>query len=406
MPHPQQAPTSVQRLLEDLIALPTTRGHERMGMTYLQEAMRAFTDRSTLVPVDDSIRNDPHYAFPLPDLRYTRTVNLEGVIEGTGQAPPIVFNTHMDVVPGSEGQENAFTPLARDGLVFGRGSCDAKGQIATLFALAKLIRQSGAPPMDVIFHVVVEEENGGNGTLAMVRRGVRAQAAVVLEPSDLRIFAAVRGAVWFRLRTSGRAGHSGNPGPRISALDQAIEAMAVLRAYHDTLLERGRGFALFDEYEDPMPITFGECTAGTWPASVPSEAIVKGVLGFLPHVDKATVQKEMRDAVAACEDEWLREHTELTFPMLNNDGYVLSADHPLVAALAESARTCRVPTGVTAMTASCDAWLYNNLAEIPTVVFGPGSLAHAHSSDEHVRMSDIMNAAHILHDLVMRGGDR
>lgn len=398
------SPPSASALLEDLVAIPTTRGREREGMTVLQEAMAHVVDVARLVPVDDSIRDDPRYAFPLPDQRYTDTVNLECVIKGTGDAAPILFNTHMDVVPASEGQEDAFTAVWRGGTVYGRGACDAKGQIATLYALAHMVRVSGPPPMDLTFHVVVEEENGGNGTLAMVRRGIDAQAAIVLEPSDLAIYAAVRGAVWFRLRTTGRAGHSGSQQVRISALDQAIEAMRILRDYHDRLLKRSRGLTLFDEYDDPMPITFGQCIAGAWPASVPSEAIVTGVFGFLPNVDQEVVQAEMRAALRTSEDAWLREHAELSFPMLNNDGYALAAGHPLVAALSESARACDVAKGVGAMTASCDAWLYNNIAGIPTVVFGPGSLANAHGKDEHLRMDDVMVAARVLHDLVMRRG--
>lgn len=395
-------PGSVRRLLEELVAIPTTRGNERNGMTHLQRAMEPVVDRATLVPVDDGIREDPRYAFPLAGHRYTDTVNLECVIRGTGQAPPVVFNTHMDVVPASIGQDGAFTPVVRDGKLFGRGACDAKGQIATLYALATLLREAGTPPpMDLMFHVVIEEENGGNGTLAMVRRGLEAQAAVVLEPSDLAIFAAVRGAVWFRLRTVGRAGHSGSQQPRISALDQAIEAMGILRAYHDDLLRRGRGNALFDAFDDPMPITFGECHAGTWPASVPSEAVVTGVLGFLPNADQVGVQKEMREALLSSGDEWLREHAELTFPMLNNDGFALPETHPLVTALREAAGAYGIQPEVSAMTASCDAWLYNNIAGIPTVVFGPGSLASAHGKDEHIALNDVMTAAHVLYDLVM-----
>lgn len=403
MPDEPPLPLPVRHVLDELIAIPTTRGAERDGMVRLREAMGAVVDRADLVPVDDSIRDDPRYAFPLPGHRYTDTVNLECVIEGTGQAPPIVLNTHMDVVPASEGQDDAFTPVERAGAVYGRGACDAKGQIATLYALAMLVREHGRPPGDVIFHVVVEEENGGNGTLAMVRRGVDAQAAVVLEPSELAVFAAVRGAVWFRLRTVGRAGHSGSQQPRISALDQAIDAMTLLRDYHDRRLERSRGLPLFEGYDDPMPLTFGECHAGAWPASVPSEAVVTGVLGFLPDVDQQTVQTEMRETLLSSPDAWLREHAELTFPMLNNDGYQLPESHPLVTSLVRAVRAGGTRTDVRAMTASCDAWLYNNVAGIPTVVFGPGSLAHAHGKDEHIRLADIMTAAHALHGLIMQG---
>lgn len=390
-----------RQLLGELIGIPTTRGNEGAGMVHLHEVMRQVTTRSLLVPIDGTIVDDPLYAFPLPGHSYEETPNLECVIEGRGEGPPIVFNTHMDVVPASDGQDDAFTPTVRDGKVYGRGACDAKGQIATLYALALLQQQSGPPPVDVVFHVVVEEEVGGNGTLAMVRRGVNAQAAVVLEPSDLAVFAAVRGAVWFRLRTFGQAGHSGAGGQRISALDGAVQAMSIFRDYHDALLARSRDMGLFDTHDDPMPITFGQCTAGNWPASVPSEATLTGVLGFLPNVDHRLVQREMDDALRRRGDVWLRERCDLSFPMLNNDGYALPEDHRLVTALTSAAAVAGAPTTVKAMTASCDAWLYHNVARIPTLVYGPGSLTTAHGKDEHVLARDIVTAAATLHEFVM-----
>ena len=83
----------------------------------------------------------------------------------------------------------------------GGDAVDAKGQVATLYALGLLIKERKIElPGKVIFHLVVEEENGGNGTLAMVRRGVKADAAVVLEPSELNVIPAVRGAVWFQIK--------------------------------------------------------------------------------------------------------------------------------------------------------------------------------------------------------------
>jgi acetylornithine deacetylase len=389
----------------DLIRIPSTRGKEGPAIRYLHEQLMPLTDACHLVPIDDTIMEDPDYAFPLPGYTYQDTANLECVIKGTGEGPTVVFNTHLDVVPPSEGQTEAFQPRIDQGVIFGRGACDAKGQAATLYALALLLQEHGfRPPADVIFHFVVEEENGGNGTLAMIRRGVQADAAIVLEPTELAVIPAVRGAVWFQLRVLGRAGHSGNPGSRVSALDKAIQAMEILTAYHDTLLTDSRGHPLFDAFEDPMPITFGQCCAGIWPASIPAEAIVKGVLGFLPNRNRFQVQQGMAEALKTNGDAWLRDHFELTFPMLNSDGNTIPLDHPVVRSLRTAVRRNAVAERVTAMTASCDAWLYNNQAQVPTVVFGPGSLAHAHSKAEHVKLDDIMKGAAILIDLLIEYG--
>jgi acetylornithine deacetylase len=392
----------VRRLLFELIAIPSTRGKEGPAMRCLQERITPYVDSAELIFVDDTLMDDRDYAFPIQGISYQDTPNLECIIRGKGNGPKIIFNTHLDVVPPSEGQENAFTPVIRDGVIFGRGACDAKGQAATLFALAMLMKQKNVqPPGDIIFHYVFEEENGGNGTLAMIRRGAEADAAIILEPSELAIIPAVRGAVWFQLKTYGQAGHSGSKGSTVSALAKAIQGMQILEVYHDRLLSASRGIPLFDDFEDPMPITFGQCTAGKWPASVPSEAVVKGVLGFLTNKNRFEIQEEMRQAILKEGDAWLREHFELTFPMLNSDGNFIPVDHPLTQTLVRAARKHGLPGDVRAMTAACDAWFYNNQAKIPTVVFGPGSLTHAHSQNEQIRLEEILTAAAILLDFVL-----
>ena len=376
-------------------------------MRYLREKCLHITDTSTLVQIDDSIMQDPDYSYPLPRHTYQDTPNLECVIHGRAPGQKMLFNTHLDVVPPSEGQDDAFSPYERSGCVYGRGACDAKGQVATLYALGLLLRERRAHfSGDVVFHFVVEEECGGNGTLAMVRRGVHADAAVVLEPTEMAVVPAVRGAVWFRLEVLGRAGHSGTPGATVSALDTAFAATQVLRAYHDRLLADSRGLPLFDEYADPMPVTFGMLSAGTWPASVPSKAELRGVFGFLPNRERHQVQQELRSALQSSSDAWLNEHCAISFPMLNSDGYVLPTTHPVVESLVGALGRNSIEPRVKGMTGSCDAWFYNNQAKIPTVVFGPGSLSVAHSKDECISVDDILTSASILADWVIDYGSR
>jgi acetylornithine deacetylase len=396
---------TVQRLLMELIRFPSTRGHEGPAMRYLADQMRPVVDECAIVPIDDGLMADPDYAFPLPGHTHRDAPNLECRVRGRGQGRTIVFNTHLDVVPPSEGQADAFNPRVEGGVVYGRGACDAKGQAATLFALARLLRER-PPEGDVIFHFVVEEENGGNGSLAMVRRGVKADAAVVAEPTSLAVVAAVRGAVWFELKVLGRAGHSGSVAGRVSAVDQAIQAIRILQAYHDRLLAQSRHLPLFDQFPDPMPLTVGQFNAGRWPASVPSEAILKGVLGFLPNTHWREVTEGMRAALQTEGDEWLREHFELAFTMLHSDGNMLPVDHPLVGALQAAAQRQGLPGRVTALTGAADPWFYQNMAGIPTVVFGPGSIAQAHARDEQVCLDDILTAAKVLADFVADYGQR
>ncbi|MHA1571891.1 MAG: M20/M25/M40 family metallo-hydrolase, partial [Alphaproteobacteria bacterium] len=199
----------------------------------------------------------------------------------------------------------------------------------------------------------------------------------------------------------GKPGHSGRAGDTVSALTLARKAMDALEQYHDDLLAASRGIPLFDKYENPMPITFGRCSAGDWPATAPARATVQGVLGLLPNKTRREVMQEMRDSLDNCGDPRIKERVKLSF-MYRHDSHVLDPKHNLVKRLKECAAGWGLPVEVDAMTASCDSWYYNNQLGIPTVVYGPGALAFAHSNEEQIRVDEIEAAGRMLVDFAAR----
>jgi acetylornithine deacetylase len=383
------------QFLCDLIRYPSLPGKEQGAVQYTAQRF-AEVGAVEQVPLTNMLREDEDYADPVRGIEYARRSNLRVHVAGTGGGRSLLFNTHLDVVPPSQGQERPFDPRTKGERVHGRGACDAKGQVATLFTVLLALKRLGwGLKGDILAHLVVEEEVGGNGTLAMVRRGEHADACIVMEPTDLRIFSSVRGAVWFRVTCTGRPGHSGRAGDTVSALKMVVRTMEIFEQYHARLLASSRGISLFDQFTNPMPITFGKLTAGDWPATAPASAVVEGVLGFLPNKTRYLVMDEMRRALLDGGDEWLREHFTLEF-MYRHDSHVLDPGHPLVTKLQASCQEAGGLGEVSAMTASCDSWLYNNQLHIPTVVFGPGSLRFAHSNEEQIGLDEIGEAAFIL----------
>ncbi len=393
---------SVKEFLCKLISFPSTSGNEHELMCWAEGEFKRLDVEVERVPLSDAIKDDEDYSSPVPDIKYDGRFNLRLCLPGSGGGRRLLFNSHADVVPPSQGQEKPFEAVETDGVIHGRGACDAKGQVATIYLVLAALEKLGVQLSgDVIAHIVNEEENGGNGTLAMIRAGQLADACIVMEPTTNKIFSSVRGAVWFRILCKGKPGHSGRAGETISALTLARRAMDVLEQYHADLLAASRGIPLFDKYENPMPITFGRCTAGDWPATAPSRAVVEGVLGLLPNKTRHEVMAEMRAVLNDSDDVLLKDRVKLEF-MYRHDSHVLDPKHPLVEQLKQCCGDRGMSVEVDAMTASCDSWWYNNQLKIPTVVYGPGTLGYAHSNEEQIAISEIADAGCVLTDFAAR----
>jgi len=317
-------------------------------------------------------------------------------MKGDGTGKSILINAHADVVPPSQGHERPFDPYVKDGRMYGRGTCDDKGQIAVVWTLFKAMKKLGVRPKgDVIFHCVIEEETGGNGTLALIRRGEQADCCLNLEPAENNVLASVRGAVWFTGTVYGRAGHSGSAQTTVSALKMAIEAMGIIEEFNADLLKKTHGEdPLFLKFKNPMPVTFGQLNAGDWPAMAPQKAEFKGVFGLLT-TPKEEVMREMVERVKTRGPEWLRDNFEMTFSY-RHDTSRCDPNHPLVRKLLESWHDVGVESEISAANYGADGWFYSNILGIPTVATGCGSINHAHTSREQVILGDISREAAAL----------
>lgn len=139
-----------------------------------------------------------------------------------GELPRVVFSTHFDCVPPF------FPSREADGLLFGRGACDAKGILAAQVAAADRLRGAGERRIGLLF--VVGEERGSDGAkLANVHAPASATFLINGEPTDNRLGLATRGALRVRLHATGRAAHSSFPDLGESAIDKLLDALMVIR---------------------------------------------------------------------------------------------------------------------------------------------------------------------------------
>ncbi len=135
--------------------------------------------------------------------------NVVGVLEGAQPGPTLLLCGHLDTV-GVEGMEDPFTPVERDGRLYGRGTQDMKSGLAACVGAARLLAAEGLPKGRVLVAGVVDEEYASLGAEALVRDW-RADGAVITEPTDLSVAVAHKGFAWLELQTHGKAAHGSRP---------------------------------------------------------------------------------------------------------------------------------------------------------------------------------------------------
>jgi acetylornithine deacetylase len=200
------------QLARDLIDIESTTGNEGEVAGWLAAFLRGR---------GYSVLEQPLEPLPIPDLRSPIPAKPRvNVIAAVGE-PKVVFSTHFDCVPPF------FPSRIENGVLFGRGACDAKGILAAQVAAAERLRAKGETRIGLVF--VGGEERGSDGAKAANRIASQAKFLINGEPTELRLGAATRGAYRVRLKAQGRAAHSGYPELGESAIDKLIDCLVALR---------------------------------------------------------------------------------------------------------------------------------------------------------------------------------
>jgi acetylornithine deacetylase len=381
-------------LLCRLIAFPSTTGTEGGVQDYLYRFLSSSGFTVRLSPIDESIVDDPDYT-PVPGHEsYRGRPNVLVALAGAGGGRSAILNSHTDVVPGPDGM---FEARSKNGVVHGRGACDAKGQVVTILLALSALKELGVRLKgDVEAQFVIEEEAGGNGSLAAIAGGRRADAAVVLEPTGLGVRPANRGAAWFKLTVSGRSVHMGRYREGVNAFDEMLGLVPVLKEYEASLREASKGYPGFPDDPSPVVVNIGRVRCGDWPSTVPAECIVEGGIAFLPNRTARRIEEEVRALIEAKATPWAREHARFELAGLRNEAFETPAGDPAVRSFHRAAESLLGPRPLEGWVASCDARLFFHRGGMPTLVFGAGDLGQAHALDERVEMDDILRAAEVL----------
>lgn len=315
-----------------------------------------------------------------------RRWNVVGTV-GSG-SPVTVLNGHLDTVGVAGMSIEPFAGEIHDGRLWGRGSADMKGGVAAVLAAAKRFADAGSRATGTL-HVVLtaDEEHASLGMQAYVAGPVAADRAVVTEPTGLAVMPAHKGFLWLTATFEGVAAHGSRPEVGVDAVRHAGWYMAELEAHHHLLASGDRHPLL-----GPGSFHFGRMKGGSAPSVYPDHCSVEIERRTLPH-EGPEVEREFRDAL-----ERLRASRGVRASLtadLYRPGSDVAEDAPVVVGLLEAIAVEGHAARVEGMTAWVDA-AYLNLAGIPAVCFGPGSIGAAHTADESVPVEELETAANVL----------
>ena len=312
--------------------------------------------------------------------------NLVARIGAEAPEKTLLFESHLDTVGVNGFQGDPFGLREEGDRLYGRGACDTKGPLAAFMAaLDSEVRAALAQSnIQVIWLGAIGEETGNLGAEEAVAAGLRADGCIVLEPTDLHLVHAHKGACWFTAATRGRAAHGSDP----SRGDNAILKMpAVWQALEAEVADAAKTF--HSDVLGAPTVSVGTIHGGAGTNIVPDACVIQVDRRLMPGETAAAVLGRLRERLAGIPGgvelslmkEGLAFHTESGAALPRRFGAALEAAG--VPAVLEGAAWCS------------DAGVLSGACR-ETVVWGPGSIAQAHTTDEYIERASLESGAEVL----------
>jgi succinyl-diaminopimelate desuccinylase len=286
----------------------------------------------------------------------------------------LLLAPHLDTVNAEAAQ---FVPRQKNGRLHGRGACDTKGSVAAMFtALCELAENKSRPrETEIIFAGLIDEENAQAGSRALVSAGIKADLAIVGEPTKLQVVTAHKGSLWLQLATRGRAAHGATPHLGKNAVHEMARIVDILETEYAAKLRRRKHPLL-----GAATVNVGTIAGGTQPNIVPDGCVISIDRRTLPGETESSVRREISALLKP-----KKLHATFSSAKLA-PALPMETDHklPFVRDFLQSIGQQK-PAGVDYF---CDAAIFS-AAGIPSVVFGPGDIAQAHTADEWISLAEL-----------------
>jgi len=337
---------------------------------------------------------------------YAGRPNLGARQKGVRGGRSLILSGHMDTVPrGTQPwTRDAFGGKIEGNNLYGRGSNDMKAGVAMNLFVAQALQELDVKLAgDLIIEAVVDEEFGGvNGTLAGRVRGYVADAAVIAEPSFLRICAAQRGGRTAHITFSGAGGVLSEGAYPAGVVDQVAHFLSELPKFAAERRRRAQPHPLYAHHPDPVPVSVTKIFTAPWgtgePITTPEECKVELYWQLMPGETRKDVEREFF--------EWLQQmmgsaphlftrKPAVEFPIRWLPGSAIDPSQPVVTELSWCASSVlNEPPPVVGIEGPCDLYVFHEFG-IPAVLWGPRG-GSTHGADEYVELDSVIVAAKAL----------
>ena len=360
--------------------------------------------------------------FPIPTALLKRSLpagqhafprfNVLGKLAVRGAKQSLHFNAHYDVVPvsGKWKHGSAFSGAVEKGWMYGRGTADMKGSIASLLMALEAMQATGTTPqlnVEVSF-TADEETDSALGTGWLVRHApIKPDYAVVMEGGEgPTVCCGHNGVVWLEVTVHGKPAHGSMPERGINALEKMAALVLGLEGHKRELARR--------KFKTPEGKTmvptinvggvFG-CGEGAKINTVPATATFTIDRRVLAIEDHAAAEKELRAALAAAAKKIPAGRISVR-KISENFACFTPPEHPFFAAMAETvARVRRAPAKFNVSTGFNDMHFFASELKIPTLGYGPGGVDY-HGVDERAKVKELITSAKIYAELMTNFGRR
>lgn len=370
--------TRTEKLLAELIALPSV--NPGFAEATAQSARQLYGEKNVadfLAATAAKAGLEIEFQKVLPD----RSNFIARLLPKNAIQQTILLVPHLDTVGASEAQ---FTPHRKNGRLHGRGACDTKGSVAAMMtALCELAEGKSRPQAtQIIFAGMVDEEHAQSGSRALAASGLKADLAIVGEPTNLQVVTAHKGSLWLQAETRGKAAHGATPHLGKNAVHEMARVVNVLETEYAAQLRRRKHPLL-----GTATVNVGQISGGAQPNIVPASCTITVDRRTLPGETDPQVFREIAALLRKRHLQAKLSNTKVAPAPAMETSPALPLVRQFFAATGQ-----KRPAGVVYF---CDAAILS-AGGIPSVLFGPGDIAQAHTADEWISLAQLERAKNLL----------